>query len=382
MLAGVCAGIARALNLDPVVVRIAFGVATLAWGIGLVVYGVAWLLMPTPRGGTIAGRLLGRPGSVEVATGIGLLVMSVLLLLRASGFWISDAIVWPIAAAAAGVALLWRPSLATSAPAPARGPAPPLLGGRARSAVALGAALVVGAALLFLWANGALDAAGDVVLAGVVVLAAVALILAPLWWRLGRSLAAERAERIRSEERADLAAHLHDSVLQTLALVQRRADNPREVAALARAQERELRAWLHNRPAAEGGSLTTALEEAAAEIEAGHDATVEVVVAGDAALDARTEPIVAAAREAILNAAKFAGHAGPIDVFAETTPDSISVFVRDRGPGFDRAVVPGERRGVRDSIVGRMERNGGRASIRSSAETGTEVELSIPRADK
>jgi signal transduction histidine kinase len=199
--------------------------------------------------------------------------------------------------------------------------------------------------------------------------------------RLGRSLAAERGERIRSQERAEVAAHLHDSVLQTLALVQRRADEPREVAALARRQERELRAWLLDRPSAtEGESLAAALEAAAAEVEAAHGAEVEVVTVGDGPLDAQTEPVVAAAREAMVNAAKFAGGAGPIDVFAEVDPTRIVVFVRDRGSGFDVAAVPDERHGVRESIVGRMERAGGAAVVRSSPESGTEVELSLERA--
>jgi signal transduction histidine kinase len=233
---------------------------------------------------------------------------------------------------------------------------------------------------VFLWANGAFDAAGDVVLAAVVVALAVGLILAPLWWRLGHSLAAERAERIRSQERAEVAAHLHDSVLQTLALVQRRADDPREVAALARRQERELRAWLLNRPAeAAEASLAAALDAAAAEVEDAHGGTVEVVTVGDAPLDAPAEAVVAAAREAIVNAAKYAGAA---DVFAEVTEDRIEVFVRDRGPGFDLDSVPEERRGVRDSIVGRMERAGGRAVVRSGDGAGTEVELSVARSSR
>jgi signal transduction histidine kinase len=190
-------------------------------------------------------------GGAEIAAGVGLLVLSAMLLLRAVGWWFSDAITWPVVAAAVGGALIWRQSAgATAVPAPVAAPdepRPALLGASARSSIGVGAALVLGAALVFLWANGALNALGDVVLAGVVLAAAIALILAPLWWRLARSLATERAERIRSQERAELSAHLHDSVLQTLALVQRRANDPREVAALARRQERELRAWLLGR---------------------------------------------------------------------------------------------------------------------------------------
>jgi signal transduction histidine kinase len=387
VVAGVCAGLAESLCIDPIVVRLAFVAATLAGGVGVVVYGLAWLFLPAADGGTLAERLGGRRGSLEIAAGVGLLVLSALLLFRAVGWWWSDAIVWPAVAAAVGLAVIWRqsvggPAEAEAVPAPeeAEAPGAPLMGGRAVSTIVLGAALVLGGALVFLWANGALSAAGDTVVSVVVVVLALALILAPLWWRLGRNLAAERAARIRSQARAELAADLHDSVLQTLALVQRRADEPREVAALARRQERELRAWLLGRtPARASQSLAGALEAAAADVEAAHGGAVEVVTVGDCALDERAEAMVAAAREAMLNAAKFAGSDGPIDVFAEVTAERVEVFVRDRGPGFDPAAVAEERRGVRESIVGRMERAGGRAVVSASPGTGTEVELSIER---
>jgi signal transduction histidine kinase len=242
---------------------------------------------------------------------------------------------------------------------------------------AAGAALVVSAGLVFLWLNDALAPARDVLLAVVVVVLVLGLLLAPWWLRLVRNLAAERAERIRSQERSEVAAHLHDSVLQTLALVQRRADDPREVASLARRQERELRAWLNGtRPG--GASLAAALEAAAAEVEAAHGVEVEVVAVGDAPLDDQARALVAAAREALVNAAKFAGGA-PVALFAEVGDERAEVFVRDRGPGFDPAAVPEDRRGVRESIVGRMERHGGRATIHSSPGAGTEIELVLER---
>jgi signal transduction histidine kinase len=203
----------------------------------------------------------------------------------------------------------------------------------------------------------------------------IALIFAPWIVRLVRSLGAERAERIRSQERAEMAAHLHDSVLQTLALVQRRADDPSEVSALARRQERELRAWLSGRTAArDERKLVTALEEAAGEVERERGVEVDVVAVGDRLLDERGEALVAATREAMLNAAKF-GRGSTVDVYAETSDGRMQVFVRDRGPGFDPAHVPPDRRGVRESIVGRMERNGGRATVSSTPGGGTEVEL-------
>lgn len=175
-----------------------------------------------------------------------------------------------------------------------------------------------------------------------------------------------------------MGAHLHDSVLQTLALVQKRADDPRAVAALARTQERELRAWLAGR---EGGHerLAAALEELASEVEQSHGVPVEVVVVGDRELDHRGEALVAASREAMINAAKFGG-GSTVDVYAEASDDEVQVYVRDRGPGFEPDAVPADRRGVRESIVGRMDRHGGRAAIHSAPGSGTEVELTLPGA--
>jgi signal transduction histidine kinase len=389
MIAGVCAGIAARAGIDPIIIRLAFVAAALFSGAGLIAYALAWIFIPARQGGTVAARLRPARGNIEAVLGIGLLVLSAALLLRAVGWWVSDAVVWPAIAAAIGGALIWRQfvgpagaTLAEAAPRPVQAEprVEPLPGARRLSVAGVGVTLVLGAALVFLWANGALDAAGDAVLATVVVVVALGLILAPVWWRLGRNLAAERAERIRSQERAELGAHLHDSVLQTLALMQRRADDPREVAALARRQERELRAWLLDRPPSRAGeSLAGALEDVAAKVEESHGGGIEVVTVGDCALDDRAEAVLAAAREAILNAAKFAGDAGPIDVFAEVTPRRIEVFVRDRGPGFDPGSLPDDRHGVRESIVGRMERHGGRTEIRTGADGGTEVELSLER---
>ena len=196
------------------------------------------------------------------------------------------------------------------------------------------------------------------------------MIFAPWMVRLARELAAERSTRIRSQERAEVAAHLHDSVLQTLALVQRRADDPREVATLARRQERELRAWLAGRsPGAAGTHLSAALEAVADEVEQVHGVPVEVVAVGDAPLDVTGEALVAAAREAMVNAAKFGG-GGPVAVYAEAGDEVLQVFVRDRGPGFDPAAVPADRRGVRESIVGRMARHGGRAQVHATPGAG------------
>jgi signal transduction histidine kinase len=381
VLGGVCAGLGRRVGIDPVVFRVAFVVAAAAGGVGIVLYALAWLLIPADGAvrGRAPSRVLPRRASWQVAAGVGLLVLALLLLLRELGVWFTDALVWPVVLAATGTALIWhRSTSARQRTTRLRGlPRPPEPVTRGR--VLLGAALVVGAALLFLLWNDALGAARDIVLVLLAVVVALALILTPLWSRLAKSLAEEREARIRSQERAELGAHLHDSVLQTLALVQRRADDPRAVAALARRQERELRAWLSGtRESAAGESLAGALTAAAAEVEDAHGVAVEVVAVGDWRLDGGGEAVVAAAREALVNAAKFAGER-PIAVYAEADGARVQVFVRDRGPGFDPDAVPADRQGLRESIVGRMERAGGQAFVRSTPGEGTEVELLLER---
>ena len=381
VVAGVCAGLGRRMGIDPVILRVAFVAAAAAGGFGLLLYALAWLLIPANGAvpASAPARVLPRRASWQVAAGVGLLVLALILFLRELGIWFSDALVWPLVLAATGTALIWhRSTAARPRTTRLRGlprPPDPVTRGRAL----LGASLVVGAALLFLLWTDALGAARDVVLVLLAVVVALALILTPLWLRLAKSLAEERAARIRSQERAELAAHLHDSVLQTLALVQRRADDPRAVASLARRQERELRAWLSGTPhPGSRESLAGALASVAAEVEEAHGVAVEVVAVGDAPLDGGGEAVVAAAREALVNAAKFAGDA-PIALYAEADDARIHVFVRDRGPGFDPAAVPADRRGVRESIVGRMERVGGRAVVTSSPGEGTEVELLVER---
>ena len=199
---------------------------------------------------------------------------------------------------------------------------------------------------------------------------------------LEQRLAAEEAESARSQERADTAAALHDSVLQTLALIQRRSDDPAAVASLARRQERDLRDWLVQRGALGGKShrtLAAALKDAAADVEQDYPITVDVVTVGDVELDDPRTALVAAAREAIVNVAKHAG-VGSAAVYAEVEASAVRVFVRDRGAGFDPAAVPADRRGISESIVGRMERHGGSARVRAVAGSGTEVELTMPTA--
>jgi signal transduction histidine kinase len=392
---GVCAGIARHYGIEVALVRLAFVVAAAAGAIGIVLYALAWLVIPAGDAPAGRRRLPTGRAAVEVALGTGLLLLSVLLTMRAWGLWFSDAVVWPLVLVASGGALIWRQS---TAPAPPESGAPVEALTRPSEPVAaetqpepsaaklerrvmsstrtvLGVVLVVAAAIAFLQATGALGAIRDVLLAAIAVAVVLGVIFAPWVLRMTRSLTSERAERIRSQERAEVAAHLHDSVLQTLALMQRRADEPAEVAALARRQERELRAWLADRPAPGAqAQLAAALEAVAADVEERHGVPVEVVTVGDRDLDPATEAVVAAAREAMTNAAKFGG-GSTVDVYAESGDDRLQVFVRDRGPGFDPDAVPSDRRGLRESIIGRMERHGGRATVSSSPGGGTEVEL-------
>jgi signal transduction histidine kinase len=335
-------------------------------------------------------------GGPRIAIGIGLMVLGDLLFVRAAGPWPGDAIVWPAAVAALGALLIWRaPAVALRrrrgwAAHRAAGPSPPRRSSERVRALrrpevsrgGLGVALVLAGGFAFLWAGGAMRPAGEALLAALAVLIAVALIFAPSWWRLARSLAVERTERIRSQERADVGAHLHDSVLQTLALIQRSAEDPGQVAALARRQERELRGWLAGADARDSAAtLAAALDAAAAEVEAAVGGSVEVVAVGDCPLRERSGAVLAAAREAMLNAVKFAGEA-PVSVYAELSGERIQVFVRDRGAGFDPAAVPPERQGVRESILGRMRRAGGSAAVRSLPGGGTEVEIAIDSGDR
>jgi signal transduction histidine kinase/phage shock protein PspC (stress-responsive transcriptional regulator) len=381
---GVLAGIAAQLGWDVRLVRVLFLVGVVVTGgLLLAAYAVGWLLIPAAQSGGRAAPVSapGRRRGWQL------------------GLWWSDAIVWPLVLAVAGATLLWAQSRRADATA-AAGPGPVApRAERAQSDEAaapagaltpasrlrdlyrggFGIALVVGAALLFLSQVDALGAARDAAFTAIVAIFALALILAPFIWRLGRSLAAERAERVRSQERAEMAAHLHDSVLQTLTLMQMRADDPREVAALARRQQRELRAWLAAGSEAGEDRFAAALRAAAEEVEDAYRITVDVVAVGDADLDEPAAALIAATREALTNAAKFAADAGPVSVYAEVGPEQIEAFVRDRGPGFDPDRLPEDRRGVRESIVGRMQRHGGTATIVSVPGSGTEVVLSIAR---
>ncbi|MCW2579140.1 MAG: Two-component signal transduction histidine kinase, partial [Blastococcus sp.] len=236
-----------------------------------------------------------------------------------------------------------------------------------------------GGVVLLLATTGQLAAARNGFAATLVILTGVVLATAPIWRRLLDSRDEERGARVRSEERAAVAAHLHDSVLQTLALIQRHAEEPQAVSRLARSQERELRAWLYDpKVVREGGTWAGLVAGMVADVEADHALIVDPVVVGDAPVDDALAGLGSATREALVNAAKHSG-AAAADLYTEVTPQRVSVFIRDRGAGFDPSSVPDDRRGLRDSVSGRLSRLGGTAEVRSAPGEGTEVELVLPR---
>ena len=343
VLAGVCAGIGRALGVDATLVRLVFAVLAFAGGAGVVLYLTLWAYAKTER----------RWVTAFLAFGAGA------LLLLAVGF--SARAVVGIALVAGGLALAFRRGGSFHPEAP----------------VSYGGLVLAALGALILLPGG--DDPGTVPAPGSAA-AALLLIVGPVLWRLVLERDEARAARVRSEERSEMATRVHDSVLQTLALIQRNAREPQRVAALARRQERELRGWLYDdRPLGDdAASLDAALSAAAADVEEIHGMRVELASAGDAPVDDSVRALVLAAREAMTNAAKFA-ETSEIHVYAEVTDEAVTVFVRDRGSGFDRAAVPADRRGLVESIEGRLERAGGRATIVSAPGEGTEVELRLPR---
>lgn len=270
----------------------------------------------------------------------------------------------------------------------ASSPAPPLRGADRRilagvaaalAQVALGVGLIAAGVAVFLVTTPSVASPAYGILATGAIGGGLVMVFGPWWWRLTHDLADERQGRIRSQERAEVAAHIHDSVLQTLALIQRNAADARTVAALARAQERELRAWLYGAPPTEAGeSVAAALQRISDEVEDAHGVAVEKVDVGDCPVDDRLAALVLSSREALTNAARHSG-AQSVSAYLEVEPHQVTVFVRDKGRGFDPTTVPNDRRGIADSIVGRMDRYGGQATLRSTPGQGTEVELVMPR---
>jgi signal transduction histidine kinase len=366
---GVAAGIAEHLRVRPSAIRLAFIALAFAGGLGVALYGAYWIVLPTAPD----SRRSRLPVWLEYAiAGVAALaaIGGVAYTMPLGGLFA------PTLLACLGGALIWRQA---SEPERERWRASLTAGGKdrlGRIRLLAGGSLVLAGAILVL-ARADVRAVRDGLLATVVTVIGIALVTGPWWMRLMGQLGEERSERIRSQERADIAAHLHDSVLQTLALIQRNANSPREVARLARGQERELRTLLYGSRIATG-QLADELRRAAAEVEDSYAISVDVVVVGDVPMSDGLAALNAAAREALVNAAKHAGVTS-VSLYVEVEPDAVSVFVKDRGVGFDPETVAEDRQGVRNSIIGRIERHGGEVKVRSQPGSGTEVEIRMPR---
>jgi signal transduction histidine kinase/phage shock protein PspC (stress-responsive transcriptional regulator) len=321
------------------------------------------------------GRVRTVPYGKEILLGSGLLLAAGILIARLAGLDVPLGTLIPVAAILGGAAIAWMQLDETRRAGLVDKTKADQAGGWAR--LAAGLALVVAGVLVMVSGSGSWEQTWLALLASVAVLGGVALVLLPWGLKFWRDLEAERSGRVRATERAEIAAHLHDSVLQTLALIQRRAGNEHDVVRLARAQERELRGWLYRDPDKEAGQLSEGIKAAAAEVEDALGQAVEVVSVGDCAMTERHEALVQAAREAMLNASRHGG--GAVSVYLEVTDGAAEVFVKDRGPGFVPDSVPADRLGIRESIIGRMNRHGGTAVIISNPD-GTEVRLRLPLA--
>ena len=382
VLGGVAAGVADHLGVPVIWMRVGFVVLTWFNGAGVIAYLLLWRFMPLVeperapgleaaqrRGLRVGGAVLG-PREVVQTLAIAALGAGVFVLLGVSGRGINTSVLLPVAVAAVGIVVIWRQLDDASLSEWMRQSS----GVSAALRIAAGVALVVVGGIYFITQQRGWSALIDLASATAIALIGVTLILGPWIASLLGDLSRERRERVRSQERADVAAHLHDSVLQTLALLQRNADDPAAVATLARRQERDLRSWLYGDDLRGDESLAALLRAAADEVEEAHLARVEVVVVGDATASDGVIALARATREAMVNAAKHA-KTGRVDVYAEVAGHTATVYVRDRGVGFDPDAVAEDRMGIRTSIIGRIERHGGTAEISSTPGEGTEVTL-------
>ncbi len=371
ILGGVAGGLADHLGVPTAAIRVVFVLLAIGGGIGVVLYAVYWIVVPT-RPDAPPSRV---PQWLEYTAAALIAIGSIIGVTEASSSL--GRLFIPAMLACLGAALIWRQATDSQRARWSVWSRTPFGGDRiGRIRLVCGVGLVVVGAVIIL-ATSNFYALRDGFIAVVVTLVGVGLITGPWWARMVGDLNAERYERIRSQERADLAARLHDSVLQTLALIQRNADSPREVTRLARGQERELRTLLYGEPGPTG-QLADALQAAAGEVEDAYAIKVDIVVVGDAPLDDRLGALVAASREAMVNAAKHAG-VTTVSLYAEVEADGYVAYVKDRGVGFDLATVAADRQGVRGSIIGRVERHGGTVRLRTGPGSGTEVEIRIAR---
>ncbi|MET9831261.1 PspC domain-containing protein [Streptomyces sp. NPDC006385] len=401
-LGGVARGLAGHLGLPVIWVRLVFVGLFMADGLGALLYAAFWFFVPLGVGGVDAQKP--SPFATETAADgrrrlvarkpdkgqiVALLLMVVVAMIFVGSVDLGNgakAYLLPAVLVGAGVALVWRQA------DNARRARWMEVGRHRRTLTLLRAAagvvlVTAGVSGIFVL-QGSAAHLGSVLQAALAVLVGITLLAGPYLVRMTQDLSEERLMRIRAQERAEVAAHVHDSVLHTLTLIQRNAENAGEVRRLARAQERDLRTWLYKPEgtgkdeADEPADLADAVRRNAAEIEDKHGVPIEVVVVGDCPLDEKIGAQMQAAREAMVNAAKYGGEGGAVQVYAEVEGKTVFVSVRDRGPGFDLDSIPADRMGVRESIIGRMERNGGTARLRAVPGGGTEVELEMERAEK
>ena len=387
-----CGGLSAATGIDVTLVRIGFVLLSLGSGVGILAYALAWLLVPLQgETTTIFTRALADRRGIRLI--VAIIPLLVVIQIVAVGLHLGylGSFGWPLFLAA-GAAVLIRRNASQDERVWINDDLMPMFRNgsdhHARRTVFVRIALgiAVGVAGLFLLLDGHPTTAALLPVSGaLLVIASIVVIFGPWWISLVRDLMSERQARALAEERAQMAAHVHDSVLQTLALIQRSADNPQHVVRLARAQERELRSWLfEGRPpgtiAAEATTLAEGIGVLQRQVEADHGITVQVVVVGDCPLNDRLRALLDAAREATVNAAKWSG-APEVSVYAEVERHAVTVFVRDRGRGFDPGDVPEDRQGITQSIRARMARFDGTATIRSAPGQGAEVELSMPQRE-
>jgi signal transduction histidine kinase len=397
IIGGVASGLAVHLGVPVMWVRAGFVLAAALGGLGVVFYAGLWMVLPSDErfaasapGLESASRRGSRPRRVrrlvDAGPAIALAALGFGVLLVIEAVLGQGAVFWPLLIGTVGVALLWRQADevqrerwldSTGRIDPVR-----MIFGtgtwQALARVGAGLVLILVAVGVFALREGQLGDVYSVMISAAVGFAGLAIVMGPWIYRLAGDLTAERAERVRTQERADMAAHLHDSVLQTLALIQKNSHDSTFVARLARSQERDLRSWLFEGESTTADTLASAMRAVAAEVEDAHGVSIDVVCVGDCAFSEHQRALVSATREALTNAAKHAG-TGKVDLYAEVSPSAVEVFVRDRGVGFDPGAVPEGRMGVRGSIVDRMQRHGGTAEVRSTAGEGTEVRLRLPR---
>jgi signal transduction histidine kinase/phage shock protein PspC (stress-responsive transcriptional regulator) len=379
--AGVAAGVAAHLGLPVRLVRLAFAGGVLAMGAGPLLYAFLWATLPrADAGGRPAGRpfrpvraLLASPARRYIAWGVaGLALVGAAATIWAwrAGKDINAEWWLPVVALVGGLTAAWSQL--------GLGEEGGGLAGRRFSVLRLagGLAAVTAGVVMLISRGQSLDTLLYGLAGGLAVLAGVAIVLIPWWLRLWRDLADERAARARESERADIAAHLHDSVLQTLAVMRSQAEDPEAVRRLARSQERELRSWLYEDATPPGTSLAAAMRELVAQVEDQFGVEIETVAVGDAVPGPAMEALLRATREALFNAVRHG--APPFSVYLEVSERGVDLFVRDHGAGFDIKDVPPDRLGVRESIIGRVVRQGGSARIRRPPSGGTEVELTVP----